>query len=47
MYENPKLNRVGNAEEVILGIAYDGDDVDLNHVSNPFEFAAEIDLEEE
>jgi hypothetical protein len=28
MYETPKLNRVGDAEEVILGIASVGDDMD-------------------
>jgi len=47
MYENPKLNRVGNAEEVILGIAWDGDDMDPNWVQNPFEFAAEVEMDEE
>ena len=41
MYEKPKLNRVGDAAEVILGIAPTGDDVDASTISSFFEFAAE------
>ena len=47
MYENPKLNRVGEADEVILGVTSWGDDLDGNWVSNPFEFATDADLEKE
>jgi hypothetical protein len=46
MYESPKLNRVGDARDVILGIAVSGDDIDATWVSNNFEFALESDIEE-
>ena len=39
MYETPKLNRVGNAEEVILGLVPTGGDVDTNYVVEGFEYA--------
>ncbi len=39
MYETPKLNRVGKAEEVILGFLPSGDDVDSNYVVEQLEFA--------
>jgi len=31
MYEKPALNRVGDAQDVILGIALIGGDVDLTY----------------
>ena len=39
MYETPKLNRVGNAEDVILGLIPTGDDPDTNYVIECFEYA--------
>ena len=39
MYETPKLNRVGNAEDVILGLIPTGDDVDTNYVVEGTEYA--------
>jgi len=47
MYESPKLNRVGDARDVILGIAPTGDDIDANYVVGDFEFAPEADVQEE
>jgi hypothetical protein len=47
MYERPKLNRVGDARDVILGYAVSGDDIDATWISNGFEFALEADIEEE
>jgi hypothetical protein len=47
MYESPKLNRVGDARDVILGIVVSGDDLDATWVSNTFEFALEADIEAE
>ena len=44
MYENPKLNRIGEIEEVVLGFLATGDDVDGCLVSNPFEFAEDGEL---
>jgi len=41
MYEQPKLNRVGKAEEVILGLFPSGDDVDGNFIFECMEFADE------
>lgn len=38
MYETPKLNRVGEAEEVILGVVPNGSDIDDNLVALPPEF---------
>jgi hypothetical protein len=46
MYEQPKLNPVGDARDVILGIAPSGDDMDGNYVMYPFDFAPEIDADE-
>ena len=40
-YEKPKLNRVGDAADVILGLTATGNDIDASAVNNPFEFAAE------
>ena len=31
MYETPKLNRVGEAQDVILGMVPTGDDIDGNY----------------
>lgn len=45
MYQKPELNRVGEAENVILGFIPGGDDVDTNYVVQAFEFAEEIDFE--
>ena len=41
MYERPKLNQVGKAEEVILGIFPTGPDIDGNDVFGVQEFAEE------
>ena len=35
MYEKPKLNHVGDAQDVILGIVITGDDMDMNYVPGP------------
>ena len=35
MYETPKLNRVGEAEEIILGASPSGDDLDGNFIAFP------------
>ena len=32
MYEKPNLNRVGDAQDVILGVIPSGDDMDTNYV---------------
>jgi len=39
MYEKPNLNRVGKAEEVILGIALMGEDLDYTWIVGQDEFA--------
>jgi len=39
MYESPKLNRVGAAKDVILGILPTGDDIDANYVHDQLEYA--------
>ena len=41
MYEQPKLNRVGKAQDVILGIVPTGGDFDGNFVFECMEFADE------
>jgi hypothetical protein len=41
MYEQPKLNQVGKAEDVILGVWPSGDDIDYNFIFNCMEFAEE------
>jgi hypothetical protein len=46
MYEQPKLNPVGDARDVILGITTCGDDIDGNYVCYPFDFAPEVDTDE-
>jgi hypothetical protein len=47
MYETPKLIRVGEAREVILGLVPVGNDMDGNFISAQFEFAAEVPLEDD
>jgi len=47
MYESPKLNRVGDARDVVLGIAPTGGDLDGTWVAGGFEFEPEIDIPEE
>jgi len=37
-YETPKLNVVGKAEEVILGVVPTGDDLDCNICIPDFEY---------
>ena len=44
MYERPKLNRVGDTEEVILGLASVGDDMDGCWVPDPPENEVEFDF---
>jgi len=46
MYENPKLIRVGEVEEVVLGVYPSGDDIDGNFCVADFAFAEELDLED-
>jgi len=46
MYENPKLVRVGEVEEVVLGFTPSGDDIDGNFNVSDFEFAEEVDMED-
>ena len=46
MYESPKLNRVGDTRDVILGVVPTGDDIDANWVISNFEFAPEDDIQE-
>jgi hypothetical protein len=47
MYESPKLNQVGEARDIVLGLLPTGDDIDANWVEGNFEFAAEEDIEDE
>jgi hypothetical protein len=47
MYEPPKLNRIGDAEEVILGLASIGDDMDGNWIPDPPLYEPDSDLEDE
>jgi hypothetical protein len=47
MYESPKLNQVGEVQDVVLGIAPTGDDFDGTWVVNDFGFAPEVDIEED
>jgi len=39
MYEKPELNRVGVAEDVILGVVPSGTDIDMNYMFDGFEYA--------
>jgi len=41
MYEPPRLNRVGDAEDVILGTIATGNDIDLQFVTGDMEWADE------
>jgi hypothetical protein len=41
MYESPKLNEIGRAEEVILGLFPSGSDIDGNDITGVHEFAEE------
>jgi len=43
MYEKPKLNRVGAAEEVILGVVPSGTDIDTYYVVEGLEYACDGD----
>jgi hypothetical protein len=43
MYEKPKLNHVGPAEDVVLGMLPTGGDVDTNYVVQDMEFADDED----
>ena len=45
MYETPKLNRVGEAKDVILGYIPSGDDIDTFWIDNGMEYAPEDDGE--
>jgi hypothetical protein len=46
MYEKPQLNRVGEAQDVILGSTGFGNDLDLTYVSASDEFAWDYDQSE-
>ena len=46
MYEAPKLNRVGQAQDVVLGVAVVGTDFDGMAISGDMEFAEESATEE-
>jgi len=39
MYETPKLNRVGEAQNVILGVVPSGNDLDMNWIVGTMEWA--------
>jgi hypothetical protein len=43
MYETPKLNRVGDAQEVIMGFISFGNDMDGNFMISAHEWADEDD----
>jgi len=43
MYEKPNLNRVGDAQDVILGYATVGTDIDHTWMSGQDEFALDSD----
>ena len=47
MYEKPELTLVGDAQELILGPAFDGGDMDMNWGINNGEFEAETLLGDE
>lgn len=47
MYEIPKLTKVGDAKDVILGYVPSGGDLDGTWVAGGFEFAAEAEFTEE
>ena len=41
IYEKPELTKVGDAQDVILGFATAGDDLDMNWVFSQLEFEPE------
>jgi len=41
MYEKPKLNRVGEAQDVILGIIATGHDIDTHYMIHDLEYACD------
>jgi len=43
MYEKPKLNRVGEAQDVILGIIHTGQDIDTHFMIRDLEYACDED----
>ena len=45
MYEKPELNRVGEAQDVILGVFPTGGDLDLNIIIEDFEYADDGDVD--
>jgi hypothetical protein len=45
MYENPKLQRLGDADDVILGISEDGEDLDAQYIPPPWDFASNADVQ--
>jgi hypothetical protein len=45
MYEKPNLNRVGNAENVILGTCSLGCDLDSSYMIGQDEFADDVQAE--
>ncbi|MEI9974385.1 MAG: lasso peptide biosynthesis B2 protein [Ignavibacteriota bacterium] len=47
MYEKPNLNRVGEAQDVILGIAVVGSDIDSSYLPGQNEFAFDEEIEEQ
>jgi hypothetical protein len=47
MYEIPKLNKVGDATDVVLGYVPTGGDMDATWVAGGFEFASEAEFTEE
>jgi hypothetical protein len=46
MYESPKLNKVGDVQDVVLGISPTGDDIDATWIVADLEFAPEEDTDE-
>jgi hypothetical protein len=47
MYESPKLNRVGQAEDVILGLTPSGNDIDTNYMIPDMEWGYDEDIADE
>lgn len=47
IYEKPELTKVGDAQDVILGITINGDDLDMNYVFSQGEFEPESIPDEE
>jgi len=47
MYENPKLNRIGDVRDVVLGYIPTGNDIDTNWVYGQQEFADDRDTFED